>query len=351
MSEIAEPTEAALRKFRKDFEKSYPSTSLRSASEIPAYEVVPTGSLLLDRALGTGGYVKGRLVEFWGATGSAKTTLALLGIAEAQQADPRRCALIDVEATFDPAWAILHGVDPDRLDIAQPDTGENSADALYDLLASGQYSMVVLDSIGALISDKEFDPETAASDQVVGRVAKIVTRMVNSATKLAPRHGTVVLFLNQQRANIGSFTGPTVTKPGGYALQHSTTQALDFRRTKEAPYFHGTDDEKHQIGVQIAVTVSKNKLAPPKATATIDFFNQAIDGHSLGIDRASEALTLGKRLGAIQCAGSYYTLPDESQHQGKKTALAHLREHPEVVETIRSRILDAVTEQAEEASA
>lgn len=336
--------EIALAKFETSFAKTFGEGVMRPAAQLPPYDVIPTGSIALDHAMGCGGYIRGRLTELWGPPSLGKTTLGLIAIAEAQKAVPDRlCALIDVEKTFDEDWAIAHGVDPTRLRLITPVTAEDAADQMKALIESDVFSLVELDSIGAMLPGKEAEKD--AGDAVVGVGAKVVTRMVKIATNLATQHHVAVILINQIRASIGSFVGPDITRPGGHALQHCTTHVLKFRRGKQAPYFIGTDDDKVQVGHQIAILVEKNKVAPPKKTAMIDFFNQATAKYgAVGIDRAREAFQVGKRLGLLEQAGAYYTLPDTSKHKSEEATLTYLREHREVCDMIRTKALAKVAD-------
>jgi recombination protein RecA len=335
----------ALEKFESSFAKSFGEGVLQRGAKLSPYNVISTGSLALDHAMGCGGYIRGRLTELWGPTGTSKTTLTLVGLAEAQKAVPDRLvALIDVEKTFDEDWAIAHGVDMQRLELVRPNTAEDAADAMKFLIESDLFSMVALDSIGAMLPTKE--QEKDAGDAVVGAGAKVVTRMVKIATNFADTHEVAVVLVNQIRSNIGAFVGPDITRPGGHALQHCTTHVLKFRRTKESPYFLGTDDDKVQVGHQIAITVEKNKVAPPKKTAVVTFFNQFSEKYGpVGIDTAHEAFTLGKRLGSIERSGAWYTLPDTSRHNGEDAVKAYLREHPDVRDIIRTKALATVADE------
>lgn len=337
--------EVAMEKFEASFAKSFGEGVMRSAIQTPAYDVIPTGSISLDYAMGSGGYIRGRLSESWGPPGTGKSTLSLIGMAEAQKAvQDRWVALIDVEKTFDEDWAVAHGIDPTRLKVIDPTTAEDAADHMKMLIESDLFSFITLDSIGAMLPAKEAEKD--AGDAVVGAGAKTVTRMVKIATNLATDHHVAILFINQIRASIGSFVGPDITKGGGFALQHCTTHVLKHRRTKEAPFIIGTGDDKVQVGHQIAIAVDKNKVAPPKKTATINMFNQATEKYGpVGIDRPFEAFTLGKRLGFIDQAGAYYTLPDTSKHKSEATTLDYLREHPEVCDMIRMKVLATVADE------
>lgn len=333
---------AAVNKFTKNFAENFGSGAMSKANELPPYEVISTGSLGLDHAMGCGGYIVGRLAEWWGPYGLGKTTMALVGAAEAQKAYPdRMVGFIDVEKTFDSAWAAAHGVDLDRLQVLSPKFAEDVADMTKVMIESDLFSMVILDSIGAMLTKAE--AEKNAEDEVVGRAAKLITRMVKIAASQAPTHHVAVVLINQIRSSIGTFVGPDITRPGGHAAQHVTTHVLKPRRTRETPYSIGSGENKIMVGHEIAVTVEKNKVAPPKRTALISMFNTATEKYGpVGIDRVAEAWALSKRLGLIEQSGSWYMLPDETKHQGETAALDHLRTHPEVLTTIRTRALASV---------
>src|ERR1700752_2541299 len=201
------PTEIALEKFEASFAKTFGEGVLRRAAQTPRYDVISTGAPSLDYAMGSGGYIRGRLTESWGLASTGKTTLTLVGMAEAQKAVPDRLtALIDVEKTYDPDWAVAHGVDPPRLIVVTPTTAEDAADQMKSLIESDLFSMIGLDSIGAMLPAKEAEKD--AGDAVVGAGAKVVTRMVKIATNLATRHHVAIILINQVRASIGSFVGP-----------------------------------------------------------------------------------------------------------------------------------------------
>ena len=327
--------EAAHNKFREQFEKSFGSGTLVKAAKVAPYEVIPTGSLLLDYALGVGGWVIGRLAELWGPESGGKTSLCLVSMGEAQRAYPdRRVAFIDMEQTFDTALAVNYGVDLERCDVFNPGSAEEVADAMKMLLQSGFYSMIVLDSIGAMIPEAE--KEKDADEAVVALQAKIVTRMVKIAAVEAKKARSVVLIINQVRANVGGY-GADTTTGGGWALKHVTTHKVKVRRTGTPPYVIKKDGEDHLVGQEIALTVEKNKVAPPKKVAVINLMIADSDRYGpKGIDKSVEAVTLGVRLGIIKQAGPYYTTPDGERYQGREPLTAALRKNPDLVESIRA---------------
>lgn len=326
-------------KFEEKFRKRFGAKSIHVASDATAYEVIPTGSLALDYALGVGGYVEGRLVEIWGADALGKTSLALEGVAQAQKKYPNKLAAwIDQERTFDLGWAIQHGIDPERLTVIPSASAEDVADALKEILQSGLFSMVALDSIGAMIPQVEV--EKAADEATMALQAKIVTRMVKIAAVAAADSGTVVLLLNQVRANLSY--GASTTTGGGFALKHVTTHKLKLKRTGTMPYKAKVPGEKEavEVGFELAILVERNKVAPPKRTAIVSLFHTESESFGPpGIDRVDEAVTMGLKLGAITQAGPYYTLPDETKLQGRDKLVDHVREHPDLLGALREGVL------------
>jgi recombination protein RecA len=333
--------DAAFEKFQASYAKSFGEGRLRPASEISdGYEVVSTGSLALDYALGVGGYIEGRLTEIWGVDAIGKTTLALLGIAEFQRKYPQaRAAFIDMEGTFDKGLAIGCGVDLDRLWIDEPDSAEEVADAMKKMLMDGVFRFIVLDSIGAMIPEAE--KEKDADQAVMANQAKIVTRMVKIAAVEARHAKAVVLLINQVRANLSY--GADITTGGGFALKHCTTHKIKLKRTGTAPYTVQVDGEKHYVGHELAAEVERNKVAPPRKVAFINLFNQPSERYGpRGLDKADEAFTLGTRrdVAMIEQSGSWYTIRTTGERaNGKDAAVDALRADPDSVTKIRDAAL------------
>ncbi len=338
----------SLRRFEETFSKSFGPDVLRRTSEIKPYPVIPTGSLAFDFATGIGGLPEGRLVEWWGVDGSGKTTIALLTIVEAQRKHPdKMVGFIDMEQALDLDWARKLGVNLDLMYHVQPESAEDLADITKAMLASGAMSMIVVDSIGGMITEEE--QEKDAEKDVVGTLAKVVTRMVKIAAVEARKAGVLVLLLNQVRANIGSY-GADTTTGGGWALKHGTTMRCKFKRTGTTPYLLGSGPEAEQVGVEIAVQIEKSKVAAPKRTAVIGLFNQATEKYGpIGVDKAAEATDLGLRIGAIERAGAWYTTPDGERHNGKDVVRDHLRAHPDLVERIRQQAIATRAAEAQQA--
>lgn len=340
-------TVAASRAFtawKDKFEKAHKAPIIK-ATDMAAYKVIPTGSLLLDVALGVGGYVEGRLVEIWGADALGKTTLSLLGAASAQKAHPDKLvAFIDMEQTFDKGLADGLGVDCEALQLFTPDSAEAVADAIKDMIRSGYFSMIILDSIGAMIPEVEKTKD--ADEAVVAAQAKIVTRMVKIAAVEAAKTGVVVILINQVRANVGGY-GAATQSPGGYTLRHVTTHKIQIGRTGTEAYKIKVDGEDRIVGHELVLKVERNKVAPPGRRATVNLFNQASEKYGpRGLDRADEAAQLGLRpeVGHIIRKGAWYVLASTGEQvQGLDAMRELLRANPDEVERIRIAAVAAVS--------
>lgn len=323
-------------KFETDFKKAFGGTLTRTG-DMPPYEVISTGSLTLDHRTGVGGLVEGRLAEYWGPEGIGKTTMGLIAIAEAQKKHPDKfAAFIDMEHKLDKPWAQAHGVDLDKLYIFEPDTAEEVADAMKMLLSSGMISLVVLDSVGAMLPKKEAEKD--ADEATVGANPKIVTRMVKIAAVEAAKTGTVVILINQVRANLAY--GAATTTGGGFALKHATTMKFKFKRTGTDPYKVGSGENALIVGHEIAIFIERNGVAPAYRTAIVSIFNQPTDKYGpLGIDKADEAVTLGLNLDLIARGGAWYTLPDGERVMGREKVVEAFRADPSLVEQVRREAL------------
>jgi recombination protein RecA len=343
MAKTTGPNAKALANFMADFGKRHEESNLQTYSANFKHEVVTTGSLAMDYALGVGGYVKGRIIELWGPEQTGKSTFLMITAGEFQRSHPDKLVCwIDVEATFDPEWARAHGMDtsPDRLVIAQPGSAEDVADIVKDMVCSDLFGFIVLDSIGAMLPQKE--KEKDAGEATMGLVAKIITRMVKIAAAEGAQRGVILAMINQVRANL-SYGGDTTTT-GGFARGHVTTHRLKFRRASGdgAVMTIGTREKGDivQVGQKIVITVEKNKVAPPKRIATLTFFNQATEKYGpIGIDKAMDVFKTAKLAGVLDQSGSWYNLPDGTKHNGEKEILAYLRSHPEAVPAIRDLVL------------
>lgn len=332
----------ALSAFDEKFGKRFGETAIRKKR---GYKVVSTGSLTLDMAMGCGGYIVGRICEIWGSEGAHKTTLAIEAARNFQKAfSDRIVGWIDMERTFDWDWAELHGLDPNRIRVIIPHDSEEVSDMARAMIETGLFSLVVLDSVGGMVTSEEMknDAEKAS----VGTAAKVITRMVKQAAVLCDSTDTSMIVINQVRANL-SYGGDTTTG-GGFALKHVSTHRIKLRRTSTDPYTIGTGSNQEVVGYEVAATVEKNKVAPPRRVATFAMFNQETKEFGpVGIDRAREAFTVGSRLGVIEnTAKGYYLLPgDDKPTHGESNTIARLRKNPKILEQVRKDMLARIADQ------
>lgn len=286
-------------------------------------ESTSTGSLTLDRALGTGGYPRGRIIEMFGPESSGKTTLSLHAIAEVQ-ARGGTAAFIDAEHAFDMRYAQALGVDLKRLLVAQPDCGEQGLDIAGKLVESGAVDLVVVDSVAALVPKAEIDGEMG--DHHVGLHARLMSRGVRKLTADASRTKTCVLFINQLRMKIGVMFGSPETTTGGNALRFFASVRLDVRRIGKV-----TSGDT-SIGNRTRVKVVKNKLAPPFQEAEFDI------RWGEGIDRYGELLDAGLDCGLVIRSGAHFSVDGKSIGQGREKARAALAETPALAKAILGRV-------------
>jgi recombination protein RecA len=284
-----------------------------------AVEVIPTGALSLDLALGIGGFPRGRIVEIYGPESSGKTTLTYHAIAEAQKLGGR-CAFIDAEHAMDPAYATAIGVDTPSLLLSQPDHGEQGLEIVDLLVRSGEVALVVVDSVAALTPKAEL--EGAMGDQTVGLQARMMGQAMRKLAGHVRAAGATVLFTNQLRERVGVVYGPRETQPGGRALKFYASQRLDIRRIETLK------EGEEAIGNRTRVKVVKNKLSAPFRQAEFD-----ID-YGRGISRVGCVLDVAVEAGVVERSGSFFAYGEERLGQGRAKAKAFLEERPELVEAI-----------------
>ena len=288
-------------------------------------DVIPTGCLELDIALGVGGVPKGRIIEIYGPESSGKTTVALHMVAEAQKKGGA-AAFIDAEHALDPTYASHLGVDIDNLYVSQPDTGEQALEITEALVRSGAIDIVVIDSVAALVPKAEIDGEMGQSH--VGLQARLMSQALRKLAGIISKSGTVAIFINQLREKVGVMFGNPETTPGGRALKFYSSVRLDVRRIETLK--NGTD----MIGNRTRIKVAKNKVAPPFKTAEFDIF------YGEGISAESSVLNLGTEIGLIKKSGSWFYYGDERIAQGKDNARLYLKENRDLYELLKAKILE-----------
>jgi recombination protein RecA len=287
-------------------------------------EVIPTGSIALDVALGIGGLPRGRIVEIYGPESSGKTTVALHVIANAQ-AEGGICAFIDAEHALDPEYAAKLGVDTDALLVSQPDNGEQALEIADTLVRSGALALIVIDSVAALTPRAEIEGEMG--DSHVGLQARLMSQALRKMTGALNSANTTAIFINQLREKIGVMFGSPETTTGGRALKFYSSVRLDVRRIETLK--DGTD----MVGNRTRVKVVKNKVAPPFKQAEFDIL------YGLGISREGSLIDMGVDCGIVRKAGSWFTYESDQLGQGKENARTYLKENPAVAEQIEQRIL------------
>lgn len=307
-----------------------------AASEVPEVEVVSTGSVTLDFATGLGGFPRGTLVEVYGPESIGKTTLSYYMIAE-EQKKGRYAAFINLEGRFNAEWAHkVAGVDLEKLMVASPDPGSEAVEVLAKIVNSGAIGLVVFDSVGAMVGDKEAEP---GEKKQVGGQSALVTQMVKMVGVPAWRNGCTVVFLNQVRDVFGASV-PMVESPGGHSLKHMCSVRVQLKPTRDKIYSE-IDGSKKEVGYRVSAFIKKNKLAPPKATANYQFVHDSVPGLPLGIDRVGETIDLALKLGVVERGGSMYRheLFPEGSVKGKDTAISFIRDNDEVFEAIRKEVI------------
>ncbi len=293
-------------------------------------EVIPTGSIGLDHALGIGGLPRGRIVEVFGPEMSGKTTVCLHAVANAQRAGGV-AAFVDAEHALDPGYARSLGVDLDNLLISQPDTGEQALEIVELLVRSNAVDIIVVDSVAALTPRAEIEGEMG--EQQVGLQARLMSQAMRKLTAVISKSSTCALFVNQIRVNIGTMFGNPETTPGGKALKFYSSVRLEVRR------IGAVKEGDRIIGNRTAVRVVKNKLAPPFRKAEFDII------YGKGISRTGELLDFGVQMGLVEKSGSWFSYGKTKLGQGKENARTFLEEHPEVAAEIEEKVRKTLTEE------
>ncbi len=318
--------EKALELALAQIERSFGKGSIMRLGEVSArmaVEVIPTGSIALDLALGVGGIPRGRVTEIFGPESSGKTTLVQHIIAEAQRAGGV-AALIDAEHALDPEYAQKCGVRIDELLVSQPDTGEQALEICEALVRSGAVDVVAIDSVAALVPRAELEGDMG--DSHVGLQARLMSQALRKLTGAISRSKTAVIFTNQLREKVGVLFGNPETQPGGRALKFYASVRLDIRRTESLK--QGTE----VIGSRAKVRVVKNKVAPPFRQAEFDIL------YSEGISKEGNLLDVGIELGIVKKSGAFHSFGDTRLGQGRENAREFLRQNPDIAAEIERQI-------------
>jgi recombination protein RecA len=313
--------EAALAQIDKQYGKG---SVMRLGEEVRApIEVIPTGSIALDVALGIGGLPRGRVIEIYGPESSGKTTVALHAIANAQ-ASGGICAFIDAEHALDPDYAAKLGVDTDALLVSQPDNGEQALEIADMLVRSGALSLIVIDSVAALTPRAEIEGEMG--DSHVGLQARLMSQALRKMTGALNNANTTAIFINQLREKIGVMFGSPETTTGGRALKFYSSVRLDVRRIETLK------DGQEMVGNRTRVKVVKNKVAPPFKQAEFDIL------YGQGISREGSLIDLGVEAGIIRKAGAWFTYDADQLGQGRENARNYLRANPDLANELEKKI-------------
>ena len=327
-SEKLKALQAAMDKIEKTFGKG--SIMKMGDDNVQEVEVIPTGSIALNAALGVGGYPKGRIIEIYGPESSGKTTLAIHAIVEVQKGGGI-AGFIDAEHAFDRFYAAKLGVDVDNLWISQPDNGEQALEIAEQLIRSSAIDIIVIDSVAALTPKAEIEGDMG--DNKVGLQARLMSQALRKLTSAISKTNTTCIFINQLREKIGIMFGNPETTTGGNALKFYASVRLDIRRSTQLK------DGEEVIGNQTKVKVVKNKVAPPFRKAEFDIM------FGEGISRAGEIIDLGADLGIIKKSGSWYSYNETKLGQGRDASKQVIQDNPELAEELEGLIFAALKEQ------
>ena len=317
--------EVALSQIDKQFGKG--SVMRLGDDNRPPVQVIPTGSLALDVALGIGGLPRGRVIEVYGPESSGKTTVALHAVANAQKAGGN-AAFIDAEHALDPVYARALGVDTDSLLVSQPDTGEQALEIADMLIRSGGIDIIVIDSVAALVPKAEIEGEMG--DSHVGLQARLMSQALRKITGALSATGTTAIFINQLREQIGVFFGSPETTTGGKALKFYASVRIDVRRIETLK------EAGSPVGNRTRAKVVKNKMAPPFKQAEFDIV------YGKGISREGSIIDMGVEAGIVRKSGSWFTYGDDQLGQGKENVRQFLVDNPELANEIEQKILIAL---------
>ncbi|MCI5789497.1 MAG: recombinase RecA [Tenericutes bacterium] len=315
----------ALEQVMNDIEKQFGKGSIMKLGDTThlKVDVCSSGCLSLDIALGVGGYPRGRIIEIYGPESSGKTTFALQAIAEHQKAGGR-AAFIDAEHALDPVYAEKLGVDIDELLLSQPDTGEQALEICDALVRSEAVSIIVIDSVAALVPQAEIDGEMG--DSHVGLQARLMSQALRKLSGTINKTNTTCIFINQLREKVGVMFGNPETTPGGRALKFYASVRLDIRRNEQLKMGDGI------VGNRTTIKVVKNKVAPPFKTATVDIM------YGEGVSREGEIIDLASEAGILEKSGAWYSYQGEKLGQGKENVKLLLKDNQELKEELEAKV-------------
>lgn len=322
MSDRKAALEVAMRQIEKQFGKGSVMKLGENTTSLQV-EVISSGSLALDIALGIGGYPKGRIIEIYGPESSGKTTVALHAIAEIQRSGGQ-AAFIDAEHALDPKYASNLGVNTDELLLSQPDTGEQALEIAEALVRSGAIDIIVIDSVAALVPKAEIDGEMG--DSHVGLQARLMSQALRKLSGSISKSKTIAIFINQVREKVGVMFGNPEVTPGGRALKFYSSVRLEVRRAETIK--QGND----MIGNRTKIKVVKNKVAPPFKQAEVDIM------YGEGISREGSILDIGADIDVISKSGAWYSYNDERLGQGRENVKQYFIDHPEITDEIETNI-------------
>ena len=323
----AKDKDKALEQVLADIEKQFGKGAIMKlgSSEHMEIDVTSTGSLSLDIALGVGGFPKGRIIEIYGPESSGKTTIALHAIAEVQKTGGR-AAFIDAEHALDPIYAQKLGVNINELLLSQPDTGEQALEICDALVKSEAVSIVVIDSVAALVPQAEIEGEMG--DSHVGLQARLMSQALRKLSGTISKTKTTAIFINQLREKVGVLFGNPETTPGGRALKFYSTIRLDIRRGEQIKMGDSV------IGNKTNIKVVKNKVAPPFRTATVDIM------YGEGVSKTGELVDLASENNIIQKSGAWFSYNGEKIGQGRENVKQYLKMNPDILEEIENKVRD-----------
>lgn len=309
----------------QDIEKQFGKGSVMKLgdNEVRQIDVIPSGSIALDMILGIGGYPKGRIIEIYGPESSGKTTFALHAIAEAQKLGGR-VAFIDAENSLDPQYAKKLGVNIDELLLSQPDNGEQALEICEALVRSGAISVIVIDSVAALVPQAEIEGEMG--DSHVGLQARLMSQALRKLAGVINKTNTIAIFINQLREKVGVMFGNPEVTPGGRALKFYASIRLDIRRAEQLK--QGNDI----IGNKTTIKVVKNKMAPPFKNCTVDIM------YGEGVSHEGELVDLASEANIIEKSGAWYSYKGEKIGQGKENTKEVLKKNPKLAEEIEDKV-------------